>query len=216
MKAALKPRNHVVGPEPGRRERRRLETRDRIYRAALKLFAERGFFETTTEAITEAADVGQGTFFNYFPTKPHVLTVLSEKQMGKIQAARHEAEAGEASIHNVLYRLAHTMAEEPAQSPALMRSLLTAMVSNDAVREYTGDTMAQGRKNLSKIMKRGQRRGEISGDRKPADLAMAFQRMVVGTLLLWAIQPTGKLSTWLSEAFCDFWAGAAAGKGRVK
>ncbi|HLJ42079.1 MAG TPA: TetR family transcriptional regulator, partial [Candidatus Acidoferrales bacterium] len=53
----------------GRRERRRTETRERIFRAALDLFAERGFMETTVEDITEAADVGKGTFFNYFPTK---------------------------------------------------------------------------------------------------------------------------------------------------
>ena len=55
-------------PRSGRRERRRLETRDRLYRAALELFGERGFLETTVEDITEAADVGKGTFFNYFPT----------------------------------------------------------------------------------------------------------------------------------------------------
>jgi AcrR family transcriptional regulator len=53
---------------PGRRERRRAETREKLFRAAMRLFAEQGFFETTTEDITEAADVGQGTFCNYFPT----------------------------------------------------------------------------------------------------------------------------------------------------
>ncbi|HEX2776577.1 MAG TPA: helix-turn-helix domain-containing protein, partial [Candidatus Acidoferrales bacterium] len=49
-------------PLPNRRERRRLETRERIYRAALQIFAERGYLETTVEDITEAADVGKGTF----------------------------------------------------------------------------------------------------------------------------------------------------------
>ena len=52
-----------------RRERRRVETRERIYRAALRIFAQRGYLETTVEDITDAADVGKGTFFNYFPTK---------------------------------------------------------------------------------------------------------------------------------------------------
>ncbi|MGA2719724.1 MAG: helix-turn-helix domain-containing protein [Candidatus Acidiferrales bacterium] len=56
----------------GRRERRRTETRDRLFHSALKLFAERGYQETTVEAITEAADVGKGTFFNYFPTLPGI------------------------------------------------------------------------------------------------------------------------------------------------
>jgi hypothetical protein len=57
----------------GRRERRTVETRESLFRAALDLFARKGFTETTVEDITEAADVGKGTFFNYFPSKDHIL-----------------------------------------------------------------------------------------------------------------------------------------------
>jgi AcrR family transcriptional regulator len=203
-------------PGAGRRERRRTETREKLYRAAMKLFAERGFFETTTEAITEAADVGQGTFFNYFPTKQHVLTVLTEKQIEKVRAARYRANAGGGSIQDVLHNLIHAIAEEPGQSPPLTRSLLTALVSSDAVREFSGETMARGRRNLQIIINLGQKRGEVRRDRKAADLAMAFQRAVLGTLLLWAMQPRGHLSSWLDETFKDYWAGAAALKGRAR
>src|SRR5215467_8879126 len=113
-------RREQVRPLPsGRRERRRAETREKLFRAAMKLFAERGFFETTTEDITDAADVGQGTSFNYFPTKQHVLTVLSEKQIEKVMHARKEAEAGKAPIHDVLNELMHAIAQEPGKSQAL-------------------------------------------------------------------------------------------------
>ena len=37
---------------------------------------------------------------------------------------------------------------------------------------------------------------------------MAFQRSVLGTLLLWAIQDKGDLDVWLDETFKDFWAAA--------
>src|SRR3984957_17821988 len=70
-----------------RRERHRTETRDRIYRAALQLFAERGYLETTVEDITNAADVGKGTFFNYFPTKEHVLASFGDERITAIQNA---------------------------------------------------------------------------------------------------------------------------------
>ena len=71
---------------PGRRARRRAETRARILRAAWRLFERQGFFATTVEQITEAADVGKGTFFNYFPSKEHVLAGFGEMQLGKIRA----------------------------------------------------------------------------------------------------------------------------------
>src|SRR5213595_1705224 len=70
-----------------RRQRRSAEIRERLFRAALTLFAKKGFTETTVEDITEAADVGKGTFFNYFPSKDHILLAFCEMQLGKLEAA---------------------------------------------------------------------------------------------------------------------------------
>jgi AcrR family transcriptional regulator len=195
---------------PGRRERRRLETREKIFRAAMQLFAERGFSQTTTEDITEAADVGQGTFFNYFPTKQHVLTVLSEKQMEKVSAAWQEAEEGNGPIREVLRRLMHRVAEEPGRTQEMARSLMTAFISADEVRSVVRDNMGRGREKVAAIIVLGQKRGEIRVNREPLALAMAFQRNVLGTLLLWAMHPRQDLHAWLEETFIDFWAAAEA------
>nr|MDQ2725760.1 TetR/AcrR family transcriptional regulator [Actinomycetota bacterium] len=54
---------------PGRRERKKLATRQALHRAATDLVAERGLANVTVEAITERADVAVRTFFNYFPSK---------------------------------------------------------------------------------------------------------------------------------------------------
>src|SRR5215472_11283074 len=127
------PNQPTPAPAPGRRERRKAETREKLFRTAMRLFAERGFFQTTTEDITAAADVGQGTFFNYFPSKQHILTVLSGKQIEKVREARREAEGAKTSIQEVLYSLMHAIAKEPGRSQPLTRSLFAAIVSNDEV-----------------------------------------------------------------------------------
>ncbi|MGD1075472.1 MAG: TetR family transcriptional regulator, partial [Thermodesulfovibrionales bacterium] len=57
----------------GRRARRCIETREKIFRVALQLLAERGFSATTIDAIAEGADIGKGTFFNYFENKESIL-----------------------------------------------------------------------------------------------------------------------------------------------
>lgn len=54
---------------PGRRERKKLATRQALHHAATELVEERGLANVTVEAITERADVAVRTFFNYFPSK---------------------------------------------------------------------------------------------------------------------------------------------------
>lgn len=53
----------------GLREKKRRQTRDAIERAAITLVDERGYDGVTVEFICNRADISQGTFFNYFPTK---------------------------------------------------------------------------------------------------------------------------------------------------
>jgi len=70
-------RHAAQASRPGRRERRHAETRQRLMRCALRLFADRGFADTSIEDITEAADVGKGTFFNYFQSRNRILPFTS-------------------------------------------------------------------------------------------------------------------------------------------
>ena len=131
----MQPRSQITpSAPPGRRERRRAATRERIFRAALHLFAERGFVATTVQDITEAADVGKGTFFNYFPTKEHLLAAFGEMQVAKVHAAAAEARRGDQHSRQLLSRLIHNLAEEPGRSQALVRSLLAANMASEPVR----------------------------------------------------------------------------------
>ncbi|HET9773059.1 MAG TPA: TetR family transcriptional regulator [Acidimicrobiia bacterium] len=62
-------------------------TRAAIVEAALELFSEQGFTETTVDAIAERADVGRRTFFRYFPAKESVLFHDIEAQIQATLAA---------------------------------------------------------------------------------------------------------------------------------
>lgn len=58
---------------PGLRARKRQQTRERLTRAAMALFLERGFDATTLDDIAEAAEVSRRSFFHYFASKEDVV-----------------------------------------------------------------------------------------------------------------------------------------------
>jgi AcrR family transcriptional regulator len=73
--SATRPAVAVAEREP-RGARRRRETRSRLLGAALKLMAEKGMEGVAINEITEAADVGFGSFYNHFESKEAIHAAL--------------------------------------------------------------------------------------------------------------------------------------------
>lgn len=65
------------------RERQRNALRAEIQSAALRLFAEQGYDNVTTEAIADAVGISPSTFFRHVPSKEHLL--LGATQRGRAQ-----------------------------------------------------------------------------------------------------------------------------------
>src|SRR5260370_9355792 len=158
----------AVPPSPhDRRQRRSADIRERLFRAALSLFAKKGFAETTVEDITEAADVGKGTFFNYFPSKDHILLAFVEMQLGKLEAAIEMAGQTNEPMPEFLRSLGIRMTQDPTRNPAIGRALLHAYLSTTPVREAMMDLQKRMHALLSQMIQLGQDRGQIRNDLPP-------------------------------------------------
>ncbi len=78
---------------PSRRERKKERTRQEVYAAAMKLFAERSYHEVTVEEICEEADVARTTFFAHFPSKSALLREYSRAIATRFRESRWDSEA---------------------------------------------------------------------------------------------------------------------------
>src|ERR1700753_2853657 len=84
-------------PVGGVREVRRLETRARLFDAALAEIGRCGLADADVSSIANAAGVARGTFYFHFPTKEHVLVELERNEEVKIveELRRIDAKSGD-------------------------------------------------------------------------------------------------------------------------
>jgi AcrR family transcriptional regulator len=196
-----------------RRQRRSAEIRERLFRSALALFAKKGFAETTVEDITEAADVGKGTFFNYFPSKDHILIAFGEMQLGKLEAAIAEVRRTNEPISQFLRSLGARMTQEPARNPEIMRALLQAYLSTTPVREAMLDLQKRVQSLHTQMIRLGQEQGEIRDDLPAEEIAYAFRQTIFGTVLIWSLFGDATLHARIDSAFNLLWTGISARSG---
>jgi AcrR family transcriptional regulator len=199
----------TLAAEPDRRQRRSAETRERLFRAALSLFARNGFAQTTVEDITNAADVGKGTFFNYFPSKEHVLTAFSDMQIGKLQDAIDEMRHSQQPMQEFLPGLIIRMTEEPARAPDIVRAILQANLSSSSVRNVMKEKHTRAERLLTELVQIGQDRGEFRRDIPALDLAKVFRQTTLGTLLLWSVYGDDSLPQRINTALTVLLSGMA-------
>jgi AcrR family transcriptional regulator len=196
-------------PRSNRRERRSAEIRERLFRSALALFAKKGFAETTVEDITEAADVGKGTFFNYFPSKDHILLAFGEMQLGKLEAAVDEARRTNEPMSQFLRALGVRMTQEPTRNPEIIRAVLQAYLSTTPVREAMLDLQKRIQGLHTQMIRLGQERGEIRRDLPAEEIAYVFRQTIFGTLLIWSLCGDATLHTRIEAAANLLWTGMA-------
>jgi len=200
-------RRNATPPFGSRRERRSAELRERLFRSALGLFASKGYAQTTVEDITEAADVGKGTFFNYFPSKEHILMAFAEMQLTRLEAVVREAEQSNLPMRDVMRTLVMRMTAEPVRNPAIVRALLQANLSSVPVRGEMVRIHDRNRALLGRLIRHGQERVEIRRDLPAEEIADVWRQTVFGTLMFWSLTGDATLTARIESAIRLLWEG---------
>lgn len=170
-------------PAPGRRERKKAETRARIFRAALRLIRKRGFERVTVDEICEAADVAKRTFFLHFPAKDALIWEYG----AQIRALVRETLEGEHGSAESRLRLAvRVMAARAKENAELVR---LAAHETFAGGDAAGEVLAEGRTlalELAEIVRDGQKSGELRANVDPRVVSGAIVSTYLSLVAEWA------------------------------
>ncbi|SRR5579884_235996 len=108
----------------GLRERKKQQTRETITHAALRLFAERGYDETTLADIAEAANVAPRTIFSYFESKEDILLCEENGFLSELKRRLDERPAGMTTVDAIREFLSSI--EHPDEEAKLRKQVIAA------------------------------------------------------------------------------------------
>ena len=131
-----------------RRARRRAQTRGRLIEAARTTFARQGIDATRINEITDEADVGFGSFYNYFDNKEAIVAAVVDEA---VEAAGQAIEAATrdlddpAEVVAIAHRsLIHHAAEDPDWGWLLVRLEISHDLAFAALRPYAARDLDRG------------------------------------------------------------------------
>lgn len=181
--------------ELSRRERKKIESRARILKAARALFQGKGYDNTSIEEIAEMADVSKSTFFNYFPTKESLLDGIAADEVEEIE---HLIEADlvgvESPVEKIRIALKH-FAMDSISFLQVTRKVMWATIFKD---EGYPLPIKEMEDLLVDLIEEAQEQGEISRDLDPGDVAKALLGMYFAAFFKWI--KDDKISIPASEA----------------
>ena len=147
----------VLGADGRTLSARGVETRTRLIEAAESVFGELGYHDASIVKITEAAHVGQGTFYLYFASKRDVFDELVRDLNRRVRHAMKEASSrGETRVEAELLGFGAYF-RFTAEHPALYRIIRQAEFVSPEMLRYHYEKLAEGYvEGLRESMARGE------------------------------------------------------------
>ena len=180
-----------------RRERKKRETHEKIFSNAMQLFRLQGFNATSVEQITQHADVGKGTFYNYFSTKEAVIVEFSRRTWQELVSKGRQKPT--LSTRQRVELLLKDWAEFMIKD----REIAWVTIRNREGSDYDMSLHYA----LLAILTVGQQNSEISRDFDPAFLAESLEGMMIQHFIRWFVSGVGDLQEEVNDALSVFFDG---------
>lgn len=184
----------------GRRERRKLEVRTRIYSVARALFAKQGFDRTTVDEIADVADVAPATFFNHFQSKQALLEIMTGEVFEFLHVMISEHLEGEGSSAEKLLAFVSYASEGISTNRGIARDVLLEFMRRDATPDGPHPYLERVVAPFVSLIEQGQLAGEMRNDYKAAFLAQMAVGMMNSAITNWLADPDYPVESGLIDA----------------
>ena len=166
--------------EDSRRERKKRESRARIFKAARKYFNEKGFEDTSIDDISREADISKGTFFNYFPSKESLIEAIGEEEAMDLQYFVDVDLAHIKSPSEKIYKVMKFFIVDTISFEGLIGRIILYTTCNKGVKYCASDDM---RKTIEQLVIKAQEVNEIKKDFNSFDVSMAIMGLYYSLIL---------------------------------
>jgi AcrR family transcriptional regulator len=197
------PLKKKLGPAPpvGRRERNKLDTRQRIRAAAHELFARRGYNAATMREIAKRADVALGTLFNYADDKRDLVFLIFNDVLDELTDRALAAPRPGDPLAEQLLAIFRCHYLELAKNPVLSRLLLQELTFYSVGKEAERFHAIRARliAGLERLVRAAQADGRIGTPAKPAFVARCIFFVYSAALRWWIASPRPDVRRGLAE-----------------
>lgn len=167
-----------MGEKLSRREQKKLYSRQAILDAATRLFQSRGLEDVSIADIMNEANLGIGTFYNYFGSKEDVLMELLSRIMQEIAEKARALSAGKRPVPDVLRELflaaASLLAENRFVLPLFLHAAQQAAMPEGVQAEGSAPPFTS---LFVRLVEAGQKSGEIRSDIPAAVITELFHSL---------------------------------------
>ena len=184
-------------PPLTRTQKRQAATREKIFRVAMELFTKNGFENTTVSEITEAADIGKGTFFTYFPTKEAIFRQPGELAMENMTLAAEQGLNAGKPIAKILKSVLTASADWHEENKTITRQMSK---SNFSFSTDTSSNKGNLLTLLVRLIAEGQKSGEFNKKVNAQDAALVLAGTYFTVITMWSHSEGRALREWLESS----------------
>jgi AcrR family transcriptional regulator len=167
-----------------KRERQYAARREQITQAAATLFASKGFHRTTTKDIAEAAEVSEGTLYNYFENKDDLLIAIMEMLTTAQHLEAHFDHPVDESLQEFLLAFLRQRREFLDEAGPMLQSVLSEILVDPTLRQrYYQDFALPGILTLQRHFQARVDIGQL-GEIQPELFARILTGLITGLYIL--------------------------------